>query len=135
MKCVTGNTAQFVCINKECEMRNAYVCSVAEDGCKINHEPCSLISLSYLLKKTRSEASSKSKDNKFSKLVPMYEKAKTIATTINQALAAANFIKEINNMLEDGGPLSASDKEQITKFMADRKLNSADENVNIQLEK
>ena len=135
MKCVTGNNAQFVCINKECEMKNAYVCANPDDGCKANHEPCSLISLSYLLKKTRNETSSKSKDNKFSKLVPMYEKAKHIATTINHALVAANFVKEINMMLEDGGPLSSEDKEKITKFMGDRSLNSADENINMQLEK
>ena len=65
----------------------------------------------------------------------MYEKAKSIATTINLALVSANFVREINMMLEDGGPLSAEDKEKITKFMSDSKLNSADENVNLQLEK
>lgn len=93
MRCVTGNQAQFVCINKQCEMRNPYICANPEDGCKVNHEPCSLISLSFLLKKTRSETSSKSQDNKFSKLVPMYEKAKHIAATINSALYAASMLK------------------------------------------
>ena len=133
MRCVTGNQAQFVCINKDCEMRNAYVCSNPEDGCKLHHEPCSLVSLSYLLKKTRTETSSKSKDNKFSKLLPLYEKARHVAGTINSALAAAHVVREINMMLEDGGPLSPDDKEKITKFMSDKNITSTHETINNQL--
>lgn len=42
----------------------------------------------------------KNKNNRYDKLLPIYEKAKSISTTISNALASFNIIKEINSLLE-----------------------------------
>ena len=99
MKCISGHQPHFLCINKDCHVTNSCVCADPEDDCKASHEPCSLISLSYILKRTRN-LSVNNKSRTLSKLIPIYEKAKHIASTINAALAATNFVREINTMLE-----------------------------------
>ena len=34
MNCVSGQKGQFLCINRNCEVRNCFVCSDPEDTCK-----------------------------------------------------------------------------------------------------
>ena len=52
-----------------------------------------MISLSYLLKKSQTDNNPRNKNNRYDKLVPIYDKAKTIATIISNALASFNIIK------------------------------------------
>lgn len=93
MNCVSGQKGHFLCINRNCEVKNSFVCADPEDECKEKHECCSLISLSYLLKKSQTDNNPRNKNNRYDKLVPIYDKAKTIATIISNALASFNIIK------------------------------------------
>ena len=48
---------------------------------------------------------------------------------ITSALSSASSNKDIHDMLEGGKMLTAEDKERISKFINDRKLDSAQDNV------
>ena len=37
MKCVSGGEAQYLCVNRYCDLLNAFVCSQPSDRCKENH--------------------------------------------------------------------------------------------------
>lgn len=71
MNCVSGNKGHFLCINRNCEYKNCFICSDPEDKCKDNHESCSLINLGYLLKKSKADSGVR-KNNRYDKLVPIY---------------------------------------------------------------
>lgn len=71
----------------------------------------------------------KSKQNRYEKLIPIYEKSKSIATAINNAMASFHIIKEINLLLEEGRPLTPDEKDKIAKFMSDRKIEQAQDNI------
>ena len=87
------------------------------------------------MKKSNHEKPSKNNPSKYDKLKPIQEKAKLISTTVSTALTSANLNMEINKMLEEGKLLTPKDKQKITKFMNDRKLDAAQENIFFKLEK
>lgn len=129
MKCISGHSAEFLCINQSCSARNAFMCSNPQDECRDSHESCSLINLPFLLKKSHHERPSKNNPSRYEQLIPLKEKTKAISRMITSALSSASSNKDIHDMLEGGKMLTAEDKERISKFINDRKLDSAQDNV------
>lgn len=117
MKCISGNNAIYLCVNKYCEENNSYVCSDTKDLCKESHEACSLVSLSYIMKKVSNYGSSR----KYEALRPLHDSAKSITAQINSIISSTNLSMDIDNMLNSGKNLTLEDKERIEKFIGEKK--------------
>lgn len=103
MKCISGNSGQFVCVNRGCELGNVFVCADPTDRCKDAHESCSLLNLAYILKKSQGQPTS----NRYETLIPIYDKAKSITNTISAILSLVAMSRDIDKMLTSGMPLSS----------------------------
>ena len=102
MNCVSGNNGHYLCVNKYCEVPNSFVCADTNDLCKEDHESCSLISLSYVLKKSHFNPT----NTKHETLIPLYDKAKLLSTLISNMLSSVALSKDIDRMLTSGKGLS-----------------------------
>lgn len=72
-----------------------------------------MVSLSYIKKKIVSHSSSQ----KYESLIPLYDKAKSIATQISNILTSTTMSIDIEKMLSSGKALTLDDKEKICKFI------------------
>ena len=85
MKCVSGAEAQYLCVNRYCDLLNSFVCSQPSDRCKDNHESCALLSLSFILKKAQMQSFHSSK---FDALIVLQNQMKIILNHIDNILSS-----------------------------------------------
>ena len=130
MKCVSGAEAQYICVNRYCDLGNSFICSQPSDRCKNNHESCALLSLSYIMKKAQTQSVNSSR---FDALMVLQDKLKEMINSIGEVLSSALLLREINKIISQSSPLTIDDKDRINRFANDRQQNFDSEAAFIKL--